>query len=313
MKIYWVCLHNTYIKRKATFALETEFEVELVEDIVSNGGSIVPTIIEARELSDEAISMALSSEAAIFIENHVIEPYSLQIIRSLALSGIPFFWDINDVMYYLKTVVKVSSKTGSYSETLKELIKLEGSFHSVNVSELSMQLAERLHCPTDVAYMIRSAALLHDIGKLLMPKSFVNAPRWYTNIEKEYIKLHSFYGKALLRKISGHNVIFDQIASDVILYHHERINGRGYPIGKRGEEIPLSARIVAVADVYDALRSNRPYRSACDHDLAITYLKGKEGMFDEKVIKALEDILDENSNIRSENQGRSYGYCLRRG
>ncbi|MDI1472112.1 HD domain-containing protein [Thermodesulfovibrio sp. 1176] len=311
MEFYWLCLHGTYIMRKRTLSF-FDGEIELIGEHEIDGRQIIPSVIEGRDLFSEIIDLALQYHSAIFIESFIIDNLSLQIIKNLAIKGTPFFWTLEDVVYYLKFIKRIEDKKYSFSDVVEEIVKLESSYHSVNVSELSFRIAE-CYCSLNTAYIIRSAALLHDAGKLLMPRSFINAPRWYTSTEKEYIKLHSFYGLTLLKKICKDNTVFYQTAKDIILYHHERADGSGYPYGRRGDEIPLPAKIVSAADVYDALRTNRPYRSACDHDLAITYLKGKNGIFDEKIIKILEEVALENSDIWSDNHRRNNNRCIRRG
>lgn len=311
MKFLWICLHDTFLKRKTITASTVDVDVEIIGKNYVNGKNAVPAVVEGKDLTNDLIDFAISNNAAIFIENFVIDTISIQTIKFLAVKGIPFFWEIDDVFHYLRFLGRISNNNVTYADLLDELIKLESSFHSINVSELSFQIAERLYCPADISYLIRSAALLHDIGKLLMPRSFVTAPRWYTNIEKEYMKLHCLYGISLLKKVNGDNFIFDEISKEVIINHHERINGTGYPYGKRGDEIPLAAKIVAVVDVYDALRTNRPYRSACDHDLAITYLKGKSSTFDNKIVKVLEEVVHENNDLWNKDQRRSNEFSIR--
>lgn len=312
MKILWLCLHDTYSKRKSNPPLFNGERIEFVSGAEKFEANDDIVIIEGRDLNIDIIKLVTSKDfnknSAVFIENFSIDIINLQVISIIASYGIPFFWNVDDLIFYIHLSGRLKNNPGDKLHTLlaEELMAVESSFHSENVSSLSFLIAERLSCPLDTAFLIRSASMLHDMGKLLMPRSFINAPRWYTMPEKEYIKFHTLYGLSLLDRIFSTDSIFYHIAKDIVLYHHERMDGSGYPYGRRGDEIPLSARIVAVADVYDALRSNRPYRTACDHDLAITYLKGKNGIFDGKIIKILEEIVIENSDIWDKNTR----YCL---
>lgn len=297
MKIFWICLHETFLKRKTARECPADIEIEFIDNCRVREKAAISVVVEGKKLTSDLIDIAIENNAAIFIENYNVNNLSIQIIKNLAIRGIPFFWEVDDLWHYLRFLKGIFDKDFKYSDILDELIKLENSCHSINVSELSFQIAEKIYCPADISYLIRSAALIHDMGKLLMPRSFINAPRWYTPIEKEYIKFHTFYGLSLLERFFDINPPFYQIAKDIVLNHHERIDGSGYPFGLKGDEIPLSAKIVAVADVYDALRTNRPYRSACDYDLAMTYLKGKNGIFDKKIVEILEEVVSKNSDI----------------
>lgn len=297
MKFFWICLHETFLKRKTAGGYPTDIEIEFIDNSSVKEKAAMSVVVEGKKLTSDLIDIAIENNAAIFIENYRINALSIQNIKLLAIKGIPFFWKVDDVFNYLRFLRKIFDKTAKYPNILSELFKLENSYHSVKVSELSFRMAKKLNCPDDILHSIRSAALFHDIGKLLMPRSFINAVKWYTPIEKEYIRFHTFYGLSLLNKYLTSDSQSYQIMKDVILNHHERIDGSGYPFGLRGDEIPLSAKIVAVADVYDALRTNRPYRSACDHDLAITYLKGKNGIFDKKIVEILEEVVFKNSDI----------------
>lgn len=310
MKCYWLCLHDTYITRKLNLPSCEEVEFEFISpEICSNGTNIFPLIIEGKKLNSDLTDIALKKNGIIFIENFIITWNDLKNLEFLAKNGIPLYWNFDDLYTYIKLIKKIE-KSNSVTDLVNEIIKLESSFHSINVSELSFQIVLKLHCQFDVANLIRQAALLHDVGKLILPRSFINSPRWYTPIEREYVKFHTFYGENLVKKINTGDFILEQITKDIVLNHHERNNGTGYPLGKDFESIPLSAKIVAVVDVYDALRTNRPYRSACDHDLAITYIKGKSQLFDKDVVEILEEVVIESSDLWVENERRGNNSCL---
>jgi putative two-component system response regulator len=132
---------------------------------------------------------------------------------------------------------------------------------------------------------------LHDIGKVCIPLEVLNKPDKLTDMEFELIKHHVICGAAMLAR--GKNELlkypfaFD-VASDIILYHHERYDGKGYPFGLKGKEIPLPGRMMAVVDVYDAMTSARPYKKAFAHQTAIGLLcKGRGTHFDPIILDAL--------------------------
>ena len=148
--------------------------------------------------------------------------------------------------------------------------------HSTRVSQYSMAVAEALGWDEDRVSDLHYAALLHDIGKIGVPDSILNKPRKLTDVEYDIIKSHTTMGAEILR-----NRIIIQRAEDVARSHHERYDGRGYPQGLKGEEISEEARIVAIADAFDAMNSNRVYRMACGHDHILWELtEGRGRQFD---------------------------------
>jgi putative two-component system response regulator len=129
--------------------------------------------------------------------------------------------------------------------------------HSDRVTRYALALAERLGLGGRDLEMLRRGALLHDVGKICVPDAILNKPGRLTDEEYEIIKQHPSQGVAIVEPLQA---LADVIP--LIRWHHERPDGRGYPDGLRGEEIPFLVRILSVADVYDALASERPYRPA---------------------------------------------------
>ena len=150
------------------------------------------------------------------------------------------------------------------------------SGHSTRVSQYSVLIAEALGWEKDRVSDLRYAAILHDIGKIGVPDSILNNPKRLTDMEYNIIKSHTVMGGDILK-----NRIVIQSAEDVARNHHERYDGQGYPSGLKGEEISEEARIVAIADAFDAMSSNRVYRKACDYDhIRDELIKGKGKQFD---------------------------------
>lgn len=149
------------------------------------------------------------------------------------------------------------------------------------IEELSDEYIEEL---------VRASAL-HDIGKIGIPDKVLLKPEQLTEEEFEIIMEHPKIGYEALRSAGvelGENIFFS-IACDISLYHHEKWDGSGYPKGLKGEEIPLSARIMALADVYDALTTKRPYKNALPHPEAVAIiLNGKGRHFDPKIVEAFQ-------------------------
>ncbi len=132
----------------------------------------------------------------------------------------------------------------------------------------------------------RRAGILHDLGKLVILDSILHKPGRLTKEEYALITRHPLVAYKILKPLR-----FLAQEADAIKYHHERYDGKGYPDGLKGEEIPLPARIVTVADSFDAMTSLRPYRSALPHDVALAQmLRGKDVQFDPRVIEAFASI-----------------------
>ena len=161
--------------------------------------------------------------------------------------------------------------------------------HSRRVTELAVRLGERLGMDDDALLALRWGALLHDIGKMGVPDRVLLKPGPLTPEERALIERHPEYARALLAPIA-----FLSAAVDVPFAHHERWDGRGYPRRLAGEAIPLAARVFAVVDVYDALTSDRPYRSAWSRERTLEHLREESGRhFDPRVLEAFMDLLDD--------------------
>ena len=155
--------------------------------------------------------------------------------------------------------------------------------HSTRVSQYAVMIAEALGWSRARIENLRYAALLHDIGKIGVPDSILNKPTRLTDVEFGIIKSHTTMGGEILR---GRTVI--DIAEDVALSHHERYDGRGYPRGLQGSQMTEEARIVGIADAFDAMNSSRVYRRACDHNYILRQLEeGRGKQFDPEYVDVL--------------------------
>lgn len=136
--------------------------------------------------------------------------------------------------------------------------------HCTNVASLAYKLADKLNMDEEFKTKLYYAALIHDIGKTIIPKEILNKPGQLTLTEYEQIKMHPLFGANALAQVSS----LQEIAS-AVRYHHERYDGGGYPEGLAGTDIPLMARIIAICDAYDAMTNDRPYRRARSHKDAV--------------------------------------------
>jgi putative nucleotidyltransferase with HDIG domain len=144
--------------------------------------------------------------------------------------------------------------------------------HSAAVARYAREVARLLGVSEREQELIHTAALLHDIGKFIFPDSILLADRKLTDEEWETVKLHPEQGAKLVRRIEGYGPV-----ADIIISHHERVDGKGYPHGLIGEEIPLGSRIISVADTYDVMTSRDSYRRPVSAEAAITELRRVAG------------------------------------
>ena len=160
-------------------------------------------------------------------------------------------------------------------EAFAKVVDLKDSYtqgHSFRVARYTEMLARELGCDEDTVEKYRNIALMHDIGKVGIPDSVLNKPGKLTEEEFALIKSHTTRGYDVLQTIS----LMPEIAIGA-RSHHERPDGRGYPLGLNGDELPLVAQIIAVADCFDAMYSNRPYRSRMNFDRVVSIIKEVSG------------------------------------
>jgi HD-GYP domain-containing protein (c-di-GMP phosphodiesterase class II) len=161
--------------------------------------------------------------------------------------------------------------------------------HSRRVSDYCFALGTQLELDLEHRIQLGKIGLLHDIGKISTPKAILDKPGKLIPLEWEEIQAHPVNGHRFLSAVVG----MDEVA-EAVLSHHERYDGDGYPNRLRGQQIPLNARIVAVADAYDAMVSVRPYRDRLTPDEAVEELKrGARAQFDPDVVQAFLGLAEE--------------------
>ena len=159
--------------------------------------------------------------------------------------------------------------------------------HSERVAEMSLTIAQELNLSGREIENIEYSALLHDIGKIGIADVILGKSSSLTNKEFDKIKEHTVMGAKIIEPVD-----FLKNSYKAIYHHHEKYNGKGYPDGLKTEDIPLSARIIAVADAYDAMGSDRPYRKKFNKDKILKELKDQSGkQFDPEIVKALNLVL----------------------
>lgn len=161
--------------------------------------------------------------------------------------------------------------------------------HSRRVARHAVVIAIRLGLAEHQVATIRAAAALHDVGKINTPRAILHKPGRLTGVELELIELHPVDGAEIVSTLA------DPGLTAMVRHHHERRDGTGYPDGLTGDEIPLGARVIAVADTFDAITSTRPYRPARTHGVAMEILQEEAGTrLDLNAVRALEAYYTES-------------------
>lgn len=183
----------------------------------------------------------------------------------------------------------------AYDSTLEGWVRAidlrdrETEGHTQRVTRLTVELARRMGIPEEDLVHLRRGALLHDIGKIGIPDSVLNKPGPLDEDGWELMRQHPVWAYEMISRVG-----FLEVALDIPYCHHERWDGQGYPRGLSGESIPLAARVFAVVDVWDALRSDRPYSEAWDEERVLAYLRDQSGgHFDPAVVEAFLGMLAE--------------------
>ncbi|MBU0479467.1 MAG: response regulator [Proteobacteria bacterium] len=247
----------------------------VVSDNIMPGMLGVELLARIRTLSPDTIRILLTGQAdlhtAIDAINHG------EVFRFLLKP-----WDNHELLAVLREasdrfalVNKLRRSDEATLLSLAQTVELKDAYtrgHCDNVAKYSLMIAEELGLADEVVENIRHGSWLHDIGKIGVPESILNKNGPLTEEEFAVVRHHPRWGADVARQARLHHTVID-----IILYHHEKFGGGGYPTGISGEEIPLEARIVGVADVFDALTTDRPYREAYSIEKACGILNDMRG------------------------------------
>lgn len=246
------------------------------------------------------VNASLSTLAYGLFHNVFSSGHSEVVVETLAIGG---FFVISALIVgtlshqreaALLTHIRLAEKLqDSYDATLDALAAAldardrETQGHSQRVTALTLTIAREMKVSHEQLQQIRWGALLHDVGKIGIPDHILRKPGELNDEEWVLMRRHPQIGYDILKGIS-----FLQPALSIVLHHHERFDGKGYPQGLKGESIPLSARIFAVADTFDAMTNDRLYRRACPQAEAVTEIRNLAGQqFDPAVVQAFERVL----------------------
>lgn len=229
---------------------------------------------------EEAVVRALELGADDFLE----KPVSKKKLLAYLASGIrKLVWPMLDVFLELplKIIELQDGYTSKHTRDIRTLAYLLARAYSEQHGVNDPQFAERL----------KFASAFHDIGKIVIPAELLKKPGPYTPEERKIVEKHTTYGATILEDVVARHPENEILKTcyEVVLYHHERWDGSGYPFGLKEEEIPLPARIVAVADVFNALTSDRHYRPAYSLNEAFQIMEREKKRFDPDVFSILRE------------------------
>lgn len=221
--------------------------------------------------------------SAIYLDMGILAILLFFIPLTLARQSFKMYQDIKKV--HLTTVQALISTIEAKDAYTKG--------HSERVAELSAKIARKMNYSESEIEKIKYAGYLHDVGKVSLESNILNKKGKLNEKEYEIVKEHPEVGADIVK-----NVKYLEEVADYVKYHHERLDGSGYPEGLKGDQIPEGARILAVADVYDALTSNRPYRSAWKRNRALNLIEEDAGeCLDKNVVNQLFELLEERKKV----------------
>ena len=268
---------------------------ELVEQITG-----VPVIVITDDEKSAAVDEAFSRGASDVIPIHY-NPYAM--VRRLET-----LVELNLHKEYLEELVKEQSQILRHNndvmvDALSSIIEYrsaESGQHILRLRQFTRALLVQVakDCPQyglteEIISIISSAAALHDVGKIGIPDAILTKPGPLTEAERELMKTHTLIGCQILESLSDMgNQEYLRYAHNIAHYHHERWDGSGYPEGLSGDEIPICAQVVGLADVYDALTTNRVYKDAYAHQTAVNMiLNGECGVFSGKLLECFKQVI----------------------
>ncbi|WBW97126.1 HD-GYP domain-containing protein [Oceanirhabdus sp. W0125-5] len=232
----------------------------------------------------EEDNISILKQGEYFYAHHLRETVKFKAkddVTLLYVTTQPVFQYLSKTLKELTDIVKDVDKKDSYTYS-----------HDKRVQKYSIKIANKLRLSKERFEHLAVAAQLHDIGKINVPIEILNKPGRLTPEEFECIKKHSSDGRELVKKTYYANI------GTIIEQHHERLDGSGYPYGLKGQDILLEAKIIAVADTYDAMTTDRPYRKGLSPETALNELKRLSGIhYDEEVVNVFEEILKEEKIV----------------
>ena len=261
----------------------------------------IPVIMISSEGSESYIRRAYELGAS----DYISRPFDAKVVYQRVINMIKLYAKQRRLIHLVTDQIYEKEKnnrmmTGILSQIV-EFRNGESGLHVLHINILTQLLLEKLMRKSEnydlswsQQHMIATASALHDIGKIGIDEKILNKPGKLTKEEFEAMKQHTIIGARMLDRLEMyHDEEMMKYAYEICRWHHERYDGKGYPDGLKGEEIPISAQVVSLADVYDALVSDRVYKKAYSHEKAMEMiLNGECGMFNPLLLECLVEIQD---------------------
>ena len=261
----------------------------------------VPVIMISSEESENYIRKAFKFG----VSDYISRPFDSKVVYQRVFNTIKLYAKQRRLISMVSDQMHEKEKNNQMMvEVLSQIMEFrngESGLHVVHINTLTRLFLERLVENTDAynltpddCYLISTASAFHDIGKVGIDESILNKPGKLTKEEFETMKEHTLIGASMLDKLEHYkDEKMIKIAYQICRWHHERYDGKGYPDGLTGEQIPIAAQVVSVADVYDALVSKRVYKDAYSHEQAMKMiLNGECGAFNPLLMEVLVEIQD---------------------
>lgn len=261
----------------------------------------VPVIM----ISAESMPSYVQRAYELGVTDYISRPFDSLVVQRRVINTIMLYAKQRKLIKMVTNQMFEKEKNASLMVTiLSHIVEFrngESGLHVLHIQTITELLLKSLLGKTDKYQlshedinMITMASALHDIGKIAIPSEVLNKPGRFTAEEYEVMKTHSAVGASMLKDLPFHqDELLVKVAYQICRWHHERYDGRGYPDGLKGEEIPISAQVVSMADVYDALTSERVYKKAFSHETALQMIQNGEcGTFNPLLIECLLDVAD---------------------
>lgn len=308
---------------------KTELSLILLDIVMPElDGFGVLEVMNKRDWIEDVPVIMISSESGVApvkrayemgISDYISRPFDSTVVHRRVVNTIMLYAKQKKLAALVMEQIEENEKQSALMiDILSHIVEFrngESGLHVLHIRILTEQILRHLAQITDKypftqeeISLISTASALHDIGKISIDSGILNKPGRLTQEEFEIMKTHTTIGAEMLNNLAFHqDEPLVREAHAICRWHHERYDGRGYPDGLKGDEIPISAQVVALADVYDALTSERVYKKAIPHEEAVRMIcNGECGTFNPLILKCLNDIADVlPDKLRDSNPGRT--------
>ena len=280
---------------------------------VMDGFEVLGYMTKSRWIEDIPVIMISSEESVTYIRkafelgasDYIKRPFDGKVVYQRVFNTIKLYAKQRRLISLVSDQIHEKEKSNQMMvQLLSQIVEFrngESGQHVLHIPTLTellleclIQKTDRYTLSSDECYLISTASAVHDIGKIAIDEKILNKPGKLTKEEFEIMKQHTLIGAEMIGKMEQFkDEPLIQVAYEICRWHHERYDGHGYPDGLKGEEIPIAAQVVSLSDVYDALVSERVYKSAYTHEEAMKMiLNGECGTFQPLLLECLEEIQD---------------------